>query len=225
MHRQSKTINAPLEVKYTESKYTEEKEEASLPELWKDQKVCKATKSKVIKASKKENLSDGNQAQLQKCTLKYSKGLEKESYHKEEDVVSCRFTEYFSDTQRGAMVGEHTLPLNSKENVSGRPVPLEDECYLTPNRDKAEEASDCGISEKRRKKPVDFATVTIAEFGITQESFTKRSIGKAGVTNGCCPSQRDIWGHLVQPLIKNFNLGEVQVVWLSLHMPKDTSVI
>ncbi|XP_074020213.1 cell division cycle-associated protein 2 [Numenius arquata] len=176
MHRQSKTIDTPLEVKENESKYTEEKEEASLPELWKDQKVCKVAKSKVIKASKKENLSDGNQAQLQKCTLKYAKGLEKESYHKEEDVVSSRFTEYFSDRQRGDMVGEHTLPLNSKENVS---VPLEDECYLTPNRDKAEEASDCGISEKRRKKPVDFATVTIAEFGITQESFTKRSVGKS----------------------------------------------
>ncbi|XP_035747273.1 cell division cycle-associated protein 2 isoform X3 [Egretta garzetta] len=78
------------------------------------------------------------------------------------------------------MVGEPTLPLNSKENLSrSRPVPLGDECYLTPSRDKAEEKSDGGISEKQRKKPVDFATVTIAEFGITQESFTKRSIGKS----------------------------------------------
>ncbi|XP_014798619.1 PREDICTED: cell division cycle-associated protein 2 [Calidris pugnax] len=173
MHRQSKPVHAPLEVKENE------KEEASLPELSKDQKVCKVTKSKVTKASKKENLSDGNQVQLQKCTPKSVKGLEKESYHKEKDVVSCRFTEYFSDTQRGDVAGEHTLPLNSKENVSSRPVPLEDECYLTPNRDKAEEASDGGISEKWRKKPIDFATVTIAEFGITQESFTKCSVGKS----------------------------------------------
>ncbi|NXA22253.1 CDCA2 protein, partial [Ibidorhyncha struthersii] len=82
-------------------------------------------------------------------------------------------------TLRGDMVGEHTLPLNSKENFSrSRPVSLEDECYLTPNRDKTEEKPDRGISEKQRKKTVDFATVTIAEFGITQESFTKRSVGR-----------------------------------------------
>ncbi|NXW47999.1 CDCA2 protein, partial [Nyctiprogne leucopyga] len=81
---------------------------------------------------------------------------------------------------KGDMVGEHTLPLNSKENVSGsRPVSLRGECYLTPKRDEAEEKSDCGLSEKQRKKPVDFATVTIAEFGITQESFAKPSIEKS----------------------------------------------
>ncbi|NXS95891.1 CDCA2 protein, partial [Jacana jacana] len=77
------------------------------------------------------------------------------------------------------VVGECTLPLNSKENVSSRPVSSEEECCSTP---KAEE-SDCGISEKWRKTPVDFATVTIAEFGITQESFTKRSVGKASPTS------------------------------------------
>ncbi|NXI98849.1 CDCA2 protein, partial [Psophia crepitans] len=81
-------------------------------------------------------------------------------------------------TLRGGMGSEPTLPLNSKENFSrSRPVSLGDECYLTPSRDIAEDKSDCGISEKRRKKPVDLATATIAEFGITQESFTKRSIG------------------------------------------------
>ncbi|NWX45984.1 CDCA2 protein, partial [Steatornis caripensis] len=83
-------------------------------------------------------------------------------------------------TLKGDTVGEHTLPLNSKENFSkSRPGSLGDECYSTPNRDKAEEKYDCGISEKRRRKPVDFATVTIAEFGITQESFSKRSIEKS----------------------------------------------
>ncbi|KAM6369844.1 cell division cycle-associated protein 2 isoform 3-T5 [Pluvialis apricaria] len=180
MHRQSKTTNAPLEVKENESRYTQEKEKASVPDLSKDQKICKVTKSKVVKASRKENLSDGSQVQLQKCTLKYTKGLEKESYHNKEDVVNCQFTECFADTLRGDMVGEHTLPLNSKENFSrSRPVSLEDECYLTPNRDKAEEKPDGGISEKQRKKPVDFATATIAEFGITQESFTKQSVGKS----------------------------------------------
>jgi len=194
MHRQSKNINASLEVEENEDRYTEEKEEASLPDLSEDRKICKVAKSKVIKASKKENLRDGSQAQLQKCTLKFTKDLEKESYHKKEGGVGCQFTECFFDTLKGDMAGEHTLPLNSMENFSRiRPVSLGDECYLTPNRDKAEEKSDCGVSEKQRRKPVDFATVTIAEFGITQESFTKQSIGKAIVTNDFCPSQRDIW--------------------------------
>ncbi|XP_074708368.1 cell division cycle-associated protein 2 isoform X1 [Strix uralensis] len=180
MHKQSKSINTPLEVKENESRYTEEKEEASFLDRSKGQKICIVTKSKVIKASKKENLSDGNQVQLQKHTLKYFKGLKKESHHNKEDVVSCRFTERFFDTLKGDVVGEPTWPLNSKENFSrSRPVALGDECYLTPNRDKAEETSDCGMSEKQRKEPVDFASTTIAEFGITQESFTKRSIGKS----------------------------------------------
>ncbi|NXJ40320.1 CDCA2 protein, partial [Ciconia maguari] len=83
-------------------------------------------------------------------------------------------------TLKGDMAGEPTLPSNSKENFSrSRPVSLGDECYLTPSRDKAEEKPDCGTSEKQRKKPVHFAAVTIAEFGITQDSFTKRSIGKS----------------------------------------------
>ncbi|XP_075592768.1 cell division cycle-associated protein 2 isoform X2 [Balearica regulorum gibbericeps] len=182
MHRRSKNINAPLEVKETESRYTEEKEEAFFPDLSKDQKICKVTKSKVTKASK-ENLSDGNQAQLQKCTLKHTKHLKNDSYHDKKDVFSCQFAECFCDTLKGDMVGELTLPLNSKENFSrSRLVSLGDECYLTPSRDKAEEKSNCGVSEEQRKKPVDFATVTIAEFGITQESFTKRSIGKSSTS-------------------------------------------
>ncbi|NWH56150.1 CDCA2 protein, partial [Geococcyx californianus] len=79
---------------------------------------------------------------------------------------------------RGAARNGLPLPLNSKENLSGsRPVSMGDECYFTPNKDGAEEESDCGIAEKQRKRPVDFAAVTIAEFGITQDSFIKGSIG------------------------------------------------
>ncbi|XP_074784777.1 cell division cycle-associated protein 2 isoform X4 [Athene noctua] len=183
MHRQSKNINAAPEVKENESRCTEEKEEASFVGQSKDQKICTVTTSKVIKASKKENLSDGNQARLQKRTLKYFRGLKKESHHNQEDVVSCQFTERFIDMLKGDVVGEPALPLNSRESFSrSRPVALGDECYLTPNRDKAEEASGCATSEKQRKEPVDFASATIAEFGITQESFTKRSIGKSPTT-------------------------------------------
>ncbi|NXD68793.1 CDCA2 protein, partial [Eolophus roseicapillus] len=77
------------------------------------------------------------------------------------------------------VVDESPLPLNCKENLSqSRPVSLGGECYLTPNRNKAEE-SDCGISEKQRKKPAGFATVATGEFGITQESFAIPSLGKS----------------------------------------------
>ncbi|NXI55567.1 CDCA2 protein, partial [Chloroceryle aenea] len=83
-------------------------------------------------------------------------------------------------TLKGDVAGERPLPLNSKENVPrSRAVALGGECYLTPNRGKAEDKADPGISEKQQKTPIDFATVTIAEFGITQESFTKGSAGKS----------------------------------------------
>ncbi|NXH17969.1 CDCA2 protein, partial [Bucco capensis] len=80
---------------------------------------------------------------------------------------------------KGDVVGEHTLPLSNKENVSrSRPVSLGDECYLTPKRDKAQEEPDCGGSEKQSTStPLDLATETIAECGIIQGSFTKQSIG------------------------------------------------
>ncbi|NXU76560.1 CDCA2 protein, partial [Oreotrochilus melanogaster] len=80
---------------------------------------------------------------------------------------------------KGDGAGEHALPLNSQENVSRSKAVSLSECYLTPKRDKAEEKSGCAALEEQRKKPVDFATVTIAEFGITPESFTKGPIGKS----------------------------------------------
>ncbi|NXI37913.1 CDCA2 protein, partial [Galbula dea] len=83
-------------------------------------------------------------------------------------------------TLKGDVVGDQALPLSSKENLSSsRPVSLGDECYLTPTTDKAEENSACGVSENQRKTPLDFATVTVAELGITRGSFTKPSIGKS----------------------------------------------
>ncbi|XP_025937568.1 cell division cycle-associated protein 2 isoform X7 [Apteryx rowi] len=180
MHRQSKNINATLEVKENKSRSTEEKKEACFPDLSKDQKTCKVTESKITMASEKENFSDGNQAPLQKPTSKYIKDLEKDSYHNCKDVVNYQLTECFFDTLNRDTFGESTLPLSNKENFSkSRPVSLGSESYLTPNRNKAEEKSDCGISEQLRRKPVDFATVTIAEFGITPESFAKQSIEKS----------------------------------------------
>ncbi|KAM9516480.1 cell division cycle-associated protein 2 [Guaruba guarouba] len=179
MRGRPKNVSVPLKVKENESVCPEDKEEAFCPDLSKGQKICKVTKSKVIKASKKENVSDGNQAQLQECTPRYSTGLGKESCQSKEEDGSCQYTQSFSDTPTRDVVIEPPLPLNSKENLSRtRPVSLGGECYLTPNRNKAEE-SDCGISEKQRKTPVGFATAATGEFGFPQESFTIPSLGKS----------------------------------------------
>lgn len=181
MHRLSKLVNVILEVRGNESRNTEEKEETSFSDLSQDQKICKVTESKATMASEKENLSDGNQVWLQKHTLKCSKVLEKESSCSRKDA-SCPLAECSVDTRKGDVLGGPSWSLNSKENFSrSRPGSLGDECCLPPNRDKVEEKSYCGIVEKPRRKIVDFATVTTAEFGITQESFTSPPVGKAGM--------------------------------------------
>ncbi|KAM4644856.1 cell division cycle-associated protein 2 [Amazona ochrocephala] len=179
MRERPKNVSVPLKVKENESVCPEEKEEAFRPDLSKGQKICKVTKSKVIKASKKENVSDAIQAPLQECTLRYSTGLGKGSCHNKEEDGSCQYTLSFSDTPTRDVVIEPPLPLNSKEDLSrSRPVSLGGECYLTPNRNQAEE-SDCGISEKQRKTPVGFATATTGASGVTRESFTIPSLGKS----------------------------------------------
>ncbi|KAM6235138.1 cell division cycle-associated protein 2 [Porphyrio hochstetteri] len=48
-----------------------------------------------------------------------------------------------------------------------------------PGEERAEEGAGRGVWEELRGKPVDFATVTIAEFGITRESFAKPFAGKS----------------------------------------------
>lgn len=125
------------------------------------------TEPKAKMASEKENVSNGTE------------GREQESNHGAEDADSHQWAECPSDTPKRAVVGEAAWPLSSKENVSGRPMPLGDECCLTPARLKAEEKSYCGLSEKQRRKSVDFATVTTADFGITPESFVNGSTAKS----------------------------------------------
>ncbi|XP_042742674.1 cell division cycle-associated protein 2 [Lagopus leucura] len=115
-------------------------------------------------ASEKENVSNGR---------------EQGSHLDAGDAESHQGTECPSDTPKRAVVGEAARPLSSKENVSGRPVPLGDECYSTPARVKAEEKLYCGLSEKQRRISVDFATVTTADFGITPESFVNGSTAKS----------------------------------------------
>ncbi|XP_017682804.1 PREDICTED: LOW QUALITY PROTEIN: cell division cycle-associated protein 2 [Lepidothrix coronata] len=176
MHRQPKS---PLKVKENEGGCLEEKDEASFP-LPEDQKICKGTKFRVIRASKKENLSDGNQAWSPKRALKSPKGLEEELSHPEGDPGSCPFPGSCCGALQGDVGSEPTLPLNRKENFPGsRPGSLGNDSYSTPERDKAEGKPDLGASEELREKHVDFATVTITEFGIAPESFTKRCKGNS----------------------------------------------
>ncbi|XP_031463920.1 cell division cycle-associated protein 2 isoform X1 [Phasianus colchicus] len=118
-------------------------------------------------ASEKENVSNG------------AEDREQESHLDAGDAESHQWAECPSDTPKRAVVGEAAWPLSSKENVSGGPVPLGDECYSTPARVKAGEKSCCGLSEKQRRKSVDFASVTTADFGITPESFVNGSTAKS----------------------------------------------
>ncbi|NXF75268.1 CDCA2 protein, partial [Sclerurus mexicanus] len=67
-----------------------------------------------------------------------------------------------------------TLPLHSKENIAGsRAGSLGTDFHCTPEGDRAEGKPDFGPPGEQREKPVDFATVTIADFGIAPGSFTK----------------------------------------------------
>ncbi|NXA73907.1 CDCA2 protein, partial [Thryothorus ludovicianus] len=77
---------------------------------------------------------------------------------------------------RGDVLTESPLPLHTKEDFcSSQAVPLGND-FLTPEREKVEGKLDFGLSEEK-KKPVDFASVISAEFGIAQGSFGKQSTG------------------------------------------------
>ncbi|NXL98347.1 CDCA2 protein, partial [Tyrannus savana] len=72
-----------------------------------------------------------------------------------------------------------TLPGHRQEEFPGsRAGSLGSDAHSTPERGRAEGKADLGLSEGQRgKPPVDFAAVTIAEFGIAPESFTERCKG------------------------------------------------
>ncbi|KAJ7417320.1 hypothetical protein BTVI_33338 [Pitangus sulphuratus] len=170
MHRQSKS---PLKVKENESGCLEEKDEASLPPP-KDQKSCKRIKFRVVRASRKENLSDGNPVWPPKRALNSPRGLGQELPRPEGDPGSCRFP----GGCWGDVGADATLPGHRQEEFPGsRAGSLGSDSHSTAERGKAEGKADLGLSEGQRGKPVDFAAVTIAEFGIAPESFTERCKG------------------------------------------------
>ncbi|NXB27921.1 CDCA2 protein, partial [Eulacestoma nigropectus] len=173
MLRGSKT---PLKVKENGSGCPEEKQEASFP-LSKDQKICKMAKSKVIRSSKKENFTDGNQIRRQKRALICPKGPEEDLCLPQGVGVSWQLPGSCFGALGGDVLSEPPLPLDTKEDFSSsQAAPLGNDFYSTPEWDKVEGKPDFGLSEQR-ERPVDFAAVATAEFGIVQESFTKQPTG------------------------------------------------
>ncbi|RMB90994.1 hypothetical protein DUI87_32592 [Hirundo rustica rustica] len=163
MLRGSKT---PLRVKENESGCPGRKEEASFTPS-RDQKSCKATKSKVVRPSKKENFGDGNQTGPPKRALKWPKVPEEHLCQPRGSDVSW---------QLPGVLSEPPSPLHTRGDCSSsRAVPLGND-FCTPERDKEDGKPDFGLSEQR-KKPGGFAAVITAEFGTAQEGFGKRATG------------------------------------------------
>ncbi|XP_038240595.1 cell division cycle-associated protein 2 isoform X2 [Dermochelys coriacea] len=131
---------------------TEEDGDVSSMPVPKD-KIVRMDESKSTKVSEMENLNGRNPTNVQKPRVKCNKYVGRKSHQK------------------------NKLQSPSSE---GRPTFLGEASYLTPNKGEADVKPNCGTSEKLMKKPIDFAHVTIAEFGITPESFTaKPSVGKS----------------------------------------------
>ncbi|XP_068012901.1 cell division cycle-associated protein 2 isoform X2 [Melanerpes formicivorus] len=167
MHRRLKDGNPLLRAQDNENTHTEEKEESSCPELSKDQKICKG-----IKAFK-ENLGNGQEVQLPGVPLQHPRRCGRRSWHTGEGVGSCQLPQCPVGMLQGGAAGEQALPFSSRENLPGSsPVPLGEECCLTPSRDKAEGSSACGLSASQGQTPVGFTPGRAAEFGLTQGNFT-----------------------------------------------------
>ncbi|XP_064256395.1 cell division cycle-associated protein 2 isoform X3 [Passer domesticus] len=168
MFRGSKS---PLKAKENESGCPEQKEEASFP-LSRARRSCKVTKSKVIRPSKKENFTDGNQTRSPKGAPKCPReGL----CHPPGAGVGWQLPGG-SGALRGDVPSEPPLPLHTTEALPSSPaVPLGHD-LSTPERDRAEGKPDLGLSEQGRT-PEGFGAVISAACGTAQESGGTRPTG------------------------------------------------
>ncbi|XP_068030565.1 cell division cycle-associated protein 2 [Anomalospiza imberbis] len=172
MFRGSKT---PLKVRENESGCSEQKEDASFPPP-RAQKSCEVTKSKVLRPSRKENFTAGKQTWSPKRALKCPRGPEESLCHPQGADLGWQLPGGCSGALGGDVLSEPPLPLHAKEDLSSsRAGPLGND-FSTPEGDKVEGKPAFGLSEQR-KKPVDFAAVINAEFGITRESFGTQPTG------------------------------------------------
>ncbi|CAN8205964.1 unnamed protein product [Coccothraustes coccothraustes] len=164
MFRGSKT---PLKVKENE-----QKEESSFP-LSGAQKSCRVTQSKAIRASKKENLTDGHQTRSPKRVLQCPR---ESSCPPRGAAGGWWLPGGCSGSLGGAVLAEPPLPFHTTEGLpSSRAVPLGND-FSTPERDKVEGKPYFGQSEQR-EEPIDIAAVLSPESGIAQESFGTRPTG------------------------------------------------
>ncbi|XP_063276144.1 cell division cycle-associated protein 2 [Prinia subflava] len=157
---------APLKVKENESGCPEQKEETSLLPS-RDQKSCKVTKSKVMRASKKENFTAGNQTRPPKHALRWPEGPEENLCPRQGCAGGWQLPGHCF-----GVLSEAPVPLHTREGFSSsRAVPLGRD-FSTPDRNREEGKADSGLCEQR-EKPAGF----VAELGMAQEGSGKRLTG------------------------------------------------
>ncbi|XP_039378139.1 cell division cycle-associated protein 2 isoform X2 [Mauremys reevesii] len=184
MHRQSRQIvNTVADVKENMNGIIEEDRDISSMPISKD-KIVRVDESKSTKVSEMENLNGRSPTNVQKPRVKCNKYVRRKSYQNSKDDSNLTVNESLSVKQKGNLLEPPlsflTLDKLQSPFSEGRPTFLDAAHYLTPNKGEADVKPDCGTLEKLMKKPIDFASVTIAEFGITPESFTaKPSVGKS----------------------------------------------
>ncbi|TFK08236.1 dynein heavy chain 11, axonemal [Platysternon megacephalum] len=184
MRRQSRQIiNTIADVKENMKGIIEEDRDISSMPVSKD-KIVRVDESKSTKVSEMENLNGRSPTNVQKHSVKCNKYVGRKSYQNSKDDSKLTVNESLSVKQKGNLL-EPSLSFLTLDKLQspfseGRPTFLGAASYLTPNKGEADVKPNCGTSEKLMKKPIDFASVTIAEFGITPESFTaKPSVGKS----------------------------------------------
>ncbi|XP_030407884.1 cell division cycle-associated protein 2 isoform X2 [Gopherus evgoodei] len=184
MRRQSRQIiNIVADVKENMKGIIEEDREISSMPVSKN-KIVRVDESKSTKVSEMENVNGRRPTNVQKPRVKCNKYVRRKSYQTIKDDSNLTVNESLSVKQKGNLL-EPSLSFLTLDKLQspfseGRPTFLDAACYLTPNKGEADVKPNCGTLEKLMKKPIDFASATIAEFGITPESFTaKPSVGKS----------------------------------------------
>uniref|UniRef100_A0A7M4G017 Cell division cycle associated 2 n=1 Tax=Crocodylus porosus TaxID=8502 RepID=A0A7M4G017_CROPO len=185
MHRSfSQMLNAAWEDKENISKLNEEDGVACSMAVPNQEKIGTVDESKATHLSEMQNLSTKSQKKfVQKASIIRDNMISDKYVLRELDQKSKnnsnRLFGNLSDSLKGNQSVEPTMPcmtLGKWDSPSkSRPTSVGNANYLTLN----EVNTISGPSEKRTQKPVDFATVTVADFNITPESFTKQSTGQA----------------------------------------------
>ncbi|KAM9165984.1 cell division cycle-associated protein 2 isoform 1-T3 [Pangshura tecta] len=178
MRRQSKQIiNTVADIKENMKGIIEEDREISSMPVSKD-KIVRVDESKSTKISEMENLNGRSPTNVQKPRVKCNKYVRRKSYQNSKDDSNLTVNESLSVKQKGNLLEPPlsflTLDKLQSPFSEGRPTFLDAACYLMPNKGEADVKPNRGTLEKLMKKPIDFASVTIAEFGITPESFTAK---------------------------------------------------